>query len=51
MIWILLVVALIVFIICECISECIENKYKWQEFNSCCSTCPWREECEGMQNE
>jgi hypothetical protein len=45
MIWMLGIV-LTVAGICECIADCVERKYKWKEFNSCCSTCPMKEECE-----
>ena len=33
-----------VFIICDCISACVESKYKYQN-TCCCNTCPYRGEC------
>lgn len=41
----MLTVALIigVAIVCDCISECVKYRYKYD--TCCCSTCPYRDEC------
>lgn len=41
-----LIVAVIigVAIICECISDCVRYRYKYQN-TCCCDTCPYRDEC------
>ena len=43
MIWIAITIILVAVIICECITDCVTHKYKWQK--SCCDSCPMQNEC------
>ena len=43
-----LVVFLSIWLICDCISNCAESKYKKRD---CCSDCPYRDECEGCDRD
>ena len=41
-----LIVAVIIVgvaVVCDCISDCVRYRYKYQ--NTCCDTCPYRDEC------
>lgn len=49
MIWIAITIVMSVLFICECIVRCVKAKYKGQE--SCCDSCPMREECEAVRND
>lgn len=44
MFWIVICTLCGLLIICECIQNCVDSKYKWQD-TCCCDTCPYRDEC------
>lgn len=51
----MIIVAIVIFLslyaICECISDCVESKYKYQD-TCCCDDCPYRGKClEVFENE
>lgn len=47
MFWLAVGILISVYLICECVAECVKQKYFWQDSKCECDDCPMRYECRG----